>query len=436
MSIGIEILIILILIIANGIFAMSEMAIVSSRKARLQRWINEGHPKAKRALNLALAPGDFLATVQVGITLIGILAGAFGGATVAEKLSFYLKQFPSIAPYAQTVSLSLVVLVITYFSLIIGELVPKRLALNHPEQIATLVAGPMSVLARLASPLVHFLSLSTEAVMRLLRVKPPSGPAITPEEINVLMDQGTRMGVFEEAEHDLVESVFRLGDRRAGVLMTPRSEIAWLDADHPLPVNWQKILDSGYSQFPVCQGTLENTLGIVSLKTLCLYLIKGETPDLRMNLIKPLFIHEGLTTLKVLELFKQSGNHIALVVDEYGSIQGMVTLHDILEAIVGAMPSLGEENAEAAVRREDGSWLLDGMLPADELKEIFHIVKLPEEERGDYQTLGGFVMMHMGRIPSPADHFEWEGLRFEVVDMDGHRVDKVLVTPLPQAQED
>jgi len=432
MSIGIEILIILILIIANGIFAMSEMAVISSRKARLQQWINEGHPKAKKAMDLAVAPGHFLSTVQVGITLIGILAGAFGGATVAEKLAFYLKQFPSITPYAPTVSLSLVVLVITYFSLIIGELVPKRLALNHPEQIATLVARPMSILARLASPLVHFLSLSTEAVIWLMRVKPPSGPAITPEEINVLMDQGTRIGVFEEAEHDLVESVFRLGDRRASVLMTPRSEITWLDVDRPLPVNWQRILDSGYSQFPVCQGTLENTLGIVSLKTLCLYLVKGETPDLRMNLIKPLFIHEGLTTLKVLELFKQSGNHIALVVDEYGSIQGMVTLHDVLEAIVGAMPSLGEESDEAAIRREDGSWLLDGMLPADELKEIFHIIKLPEEERGDYQTLGGFVMMHMGRIPSPADHFEWEGLRFEVVDMDGHRVDKVLVTPLPK----
>jgi len=279
---------------------------------------------------------------------------------------------------------------------------------------------------------VHFMSLSTEAVMRLLHIKPPSGPAITPEEIRVLMDQGTRMGVFEEAEHDLVDSVFRLGDRRASVLMTPRSEITWLDVDRSLAVNWQRILDSGYSQFPVCQGTLENILGVVSLKTLCLYLVKGETPDLKTNLIKPLFIHEGLTTLKVLELFKQSGNHIALVVDEYGSIQGMVTLHDVLEAIVGAMPSLGEESAEAAVRREDGSWLLDGMLPADELKEIFHIVKLPEEERGDYQTLGGFVMMHMGRIPSPADHFEWEGLRFEVVDMDGHRVDKVLVTPLPK----
>jgi putative hemolysin len=428
-----EILVILILIIANGIFAMSELAVISSRKERLQQWINEGHPKARKAMDLALAPGHFLSTIQVGITLIGIFAGAFGGATVAKKLAVYLQAYPLFAPYAASLSLFIVVLLITYCSLIIGELVPKRLALNHPEQIATLVAGPMSVLSRLASPLVHFLSLSTEGVLRLFRIKPSFGPAITPEEIKVLMDQGTRMGIFEEAEQDLVESIFRLGDRRASVLMTPRAEITWLDVDHSLEANWQRILDSGYSQFPVCQGGLENTLGIVSLKTLCLSLVKGETPDLRLNLVKPLFIHEGLTTLKVLELFRRSGNHIALVVDEYGSIQGMVTLHDVLEAIVGAMPSLGEENDQAVFRREDGSWLLDGMLPVDELKEIFQIVKLPGEERDDYQTLGGFVMMHMGRIPSPADYFEWEGLRFEVMDMDGHRVDKVLVTSMPKA---
>ena len=432
MSIGMEILIILLLIVVNGIFAMSEMAVISSRKERLQQWINEGHPKARKAMDLALAPGHFLSTVQVGITLIGIMAGAFGGTTVADKLAIYLQAYPLIAPYAPTVSLFVVVLAITYCSLIIGELVPKRLALNHPEQIATLVAGPMSILSRLASPLVHFLSLSTEGMLCLFRIKPSSGPAITPEEIKVLMDQGTRMGIFEEAEQDLVESIFRLGDRKASVLMTPRAEITWLDVGHSLEANWQRILDSGYSQFPVCKGGLENTLGIVSLKTLCLYLVKGETPDLRLSLVKPLFIHEGLTTLKVLELFRQSGNHIALVVDEYGSIQGMVTLHDVLEAIVGAMPSHGEENDQAVFRREDGSWLLDGMLPVDELKEIFQIVKLPGEERDDYQTLGGFVMMHMGRIPSPADYFEWEGLRFEVMDMDGHRVDKVLVTSLPK----
>ena len=214
----------------------------------------------------------------------------------------------------------------------------------------------MSVLSRLASPLVRFLSLSTEGVIRLFRIKPSSGPAITPEEIKVLMDQGTRMGIFEEAEQDLVESIFRLGDRRASVLMTPRADITWLDVDHSLEMNWQRILDSGYSQFPVCQGGLENTLGIVSLKTLCLFLVKGENPDLRLHLIKPLFIHEGLTTLKVLDLFRETGNHIALVVDEYGSIQGMVTLHDVLEAIVGAMPSLGEESY--AGRRPPGRRVL------------------------------------------------------------------------------
>jgi len=434
MSIGIEILIILILIIANGIFAMSEMAVISSRKERLQQWINEGHPKAKKAMELASSPSHFLSTVQVGITLIGILAGAVGGTTVAEKLAVYLKNYPAVAPYAATVSLFVVVLLIAYLSLIIGELVPKRLALTHPERIASAVAGPMAMLARMTSPLVHFLHLSTEGVLRVMRIPPSSDAAVTPEEIKVLIDQGTRMGVFEEAEEDLVESVFRLGDRKASILMTPRAEITWVDVNLSLEDNWQRIQDSGYSQFPVCQGSLENILGIVSLKSLCLSMVRGESPDLKQNLIKPMFVHEGMTILKVLELFKQSGNHIALVVDEYGSIQGLVTLHDILEAIVGGMPGMGEETWETAVRREDGSWLLDGMLPADELKELFNIAKLPEEERGDYQTLGGFVMMHMGRIPSAADYFDWEGLRFEVMDMDGHRVDKVLVTPLPRGE--
>jgi putative hemolysin len=431
MSIGTEILIILILILANGVFAMSEMAVISSRKERLQQWINEGHPKAKKAMKLASSPGHFLSTVQVGITLIGILAGAFGGTTVAEKLAVYLKVYPALAPYAATISLFVVVLLITYCSLIIGELVPKRLALTHPEQIASAVAGPMAFLARLASPLVHFLHLSTEAILRLLRIPPSSDAAVTPEEIKVLIDEGTRKGVFEEAEQDLVESIFRLGDRKASVLMTPRSEITWLDVDLSHEENWQRIKDSGYSQFPVCQGSLENILGIISPKTLCLYLARKEPINLKSDLVKPLFVHEGMTTLKVLEMFKQSGNRIALVVDEYGSIQGVVTLHDILEAIVGEMPGMGEETWQTAVQREDGSWLLDGMLPIDELKETLAIAKLPDEERGSYQTLGGFVMTHMGRIPSPAEYFDWEGLRFEVMDMDGHRVDKVLVTPLP-----
>ncbi|MBN1545993.1 MAG: HlyC/CorC family transporter, partial [Syntrophaceae bacterium] len=323
MSIGIEILIILILIIANGIFAMSEMAVISSRKERLQQWINEGHPKAKKAMKLASAPGHFLSTVQVGITLIGILAGAFGGTTVAEKLEITLRDYPVIAPYASTISLFVVVLLITYCSLIIGELVPKRLALTHPEQIASFVAGPMMLLARLASPLVNFMHLSTETIFRLLRIPPSSDTAVTPEEIKVLIDQGTKMGLFEETEQDLVESIFRLGDRKASVLMTPRSEITWLDVDLSHEDNWQRIKDSGYSQFPVCQGSLENILGIISLKTLCLYLARKEPPDLKSNLVKPLFVHEGMTTLKVLEMFKQSGNRIALVVDEYGSIQGL-----------------------------------------------------------------------------------------------------------------
>lgn len=425
-SIAVEVLIVFLLIIANGLFAMSEIAVVSSRKARLQQLVNKGDAKAKVALDLANSPNQFLSTVQVGISLIGVLAGAFGGATLAQKVSGFLKSVPFIAPYSDALSLFVVVLLITYLQLIVGELVPKRLAMNSPERIASTIAGPMQMLAQFTSPAVQLLSGSTDLVLRLLGTSPSTDPEVTEEEIKVLIQQGTEAGMFEEAEQDMVERVLRLGDRRVGSLMTPRPDIIWLDTDDPLDESRRIIVESNRSRFPVCQGELDNVLGVVHVNSLLTRMLAGQPIDLISSLQQPLFIPESTRALKILELFKQSGTHIGLVVDEYGVIQGLVTLDDILEAIIGDMPTINPEEP-AAIQRDDGSWLLDGMMSVDDFKEVLDIEEIPGEERGSYHTLAGFVVMHLGRIPAAADYFEWQKFRFEVVDMDGNRVDKVLV---------
>ncbi|MBD2451400.1 HlyC/CorC family transporter [Nostoc sp. FACHB-152] len=425
-----EILIILVLIIANGIFSMSEMAVVSARKVRLQQLANQGDVKARAALKLAESPNNFLSTVQVGISLIGILTGAFGGATIANRLAVYVKLIPLLAPYSEPVSFGLVVLIITYLSLIIGELVPKRLALNNPEKIAAFVAIPMRALAALASPAVHLLSASTELVLRILGIRPSEEPQVTEEEIRILIEQGTEAGTFEEAEQDMVERVFRLGDRPVSSFMTPRPDIVWLDLEDNPEENRQKMTENGYSRYPVCQGGLDNVLGIIPVTDLLARSFRGESLDLTVGLRQPVFVPESTRGLKVLELFKQTITHMALVVDEYGVIQGLVTLNDIMSEIVGDVPADPGENDPQAVQREDGSWLLDGMLPVDEFFELFEMEEWESDERGSYQTLGGFVITHLGRIPAAADHFEWQGMRVEVMDMDGNRVDKVLVVPM------
>jgi putative hemolysin len=305
--------------------------------------------------------------------------------------------------------------------------VPKRLALNNPERIASAFGVPMRSLSVIASPVVHLLGLSTDLVLRLLGVRPSAEPPITEEEIKVLIEQGTRAGMFDEAEQDMVERVFRLGDRRVSALMTPRTKIIWLNLDDSSEEIHANITQSIYSRFPVYQGSRDNVLGMIHVKDLFDRGLGCRPLDLQAVLQHPLFVPESMRALKVLELFKRSGTPIALVIDEYGHIQGLVTLNDVLEAIVGDIPTVDELTEPQAVQREDGSWLLDGMLPVDEFKEIFDVIKLPGEETEEYQTLGGFVMLYMERIPLAGDHFEWEGLRFEVMDMDGNRVDKVLV---------
>ncbi len=429
MSPIIEILIIFLLVFANGLFVMSELAIISARKVRLQQLANHGDAKARVALKLASSPNQFLATVQIGITLLAILSGAYGESVISKRLVYILNFIPGLSSYKDPIASVLAILIVTYLTLIIGELVPKRLALNNPEPIASVVAIPMQMLSTIAAPIAHLLSFSTEAVLRLLGIKPSTEPQITEEEIRVLIEQGTEEGTFEEAEQDMVERVFRLGDRPVSSFMTPRPDIVWLDLEDSAEENRQKIMDGGKSRYPVCQGELDNVLGIIPVTDLLARSFCGEKLDLTIGLRQPVFVPESTRGLKVLELFKQTVTHMALVVDEYGVIQGLVTLNDIMSEIVGDVPSDDEEEDPQIVQREDGSWLLDGMLPVDEFFELFHQEDLQYENRGSYQTLGGFVINHLGRIPAVADHFQWQEMRFEVLDMDGNRVDKVLVVP-------
>jgi len=426
-AITFEILLILLLLLVNGVFAMSELAIVSSRKARLQQMCATGDARACAALELALAPDRFLSTIQIGITLVGILAGALGGATIAEQLGEQISRVPALAPYGEAIGVAIVVVAITYLSLIIGELVPKRFALTHPERIAMLVVQPMKVLSKIVSPVVTVLSVSTSAVLTLLRIKHSTEPPVTEDEIKVLIEQGTAAGVFEEAEQEMVERVFKLADRRVSSLMTPRLDIVWLDVDASREAIRKKVAENHYSRFPVCRDSMDQILGVVKAKDMLAFCLGSEELNLNSVLKSPLFVPESRSALQVLEVFKSSGTHLALIVNEYGSIEGLVTTNDILEAIVGDILPANPQFESYATQREDGSWLFDGALPIDEFKEIFKSPKLPGEERADYQTLAGFILFYMGRFPRATDHFEWNGLRFEIMDMDGNRIDKVLV---------
>lgn len=431
-SVTFELIVVILLIIINGVFAMTETAFVSSRKTRLQQWANEGDTKASAALEFVNEPNRLLSTVQLGITLIGILSGAFGGATIAGALAVFIRSIPWLASYSDAIALAVVVLIITYLSLVIGELVPKRLALNNPERIAMFMAGPMRVISAIGSIFIKVLSLSTEGVLRLIRVRPSGESVVTEEEINVLIEEGTQAGMFEAAEQEMIERIFRLGDRRVSALMTHRPDIVWLDLDDTPEDTSQTIRESAYSRFPVCHGRLDNVVGMVHVKDLLIQYIDGKPLDLKVALQEPLYVVESTSTLKVLEFFKHTGKQVALVIhQEYGDIQGLITLNDILEAIVGDLPSSDEPTEKSVVQREDGSWLLDGTLPIDEVMDILHVRTLPEEAGGNYESLGGFVMQQLGRIPAPADHFDWNRYRFEVMDMDGRRVDKVLVTTKP-----
>ncbi len=426
-SIWIEISIIVLLIILNGLLALSELAIVSSRKARLEQWANEGNPKAAIALQLANSPDSLLSTTQIGITFIGILAGAFGGATIAEPITRYIALLPLLSRYSEAIGVTIVVVCITYFSLVIGELVPKRIALNNPERLACLVASPIKRLSRLAHPLVVLLSGSTNILLRILRVKPSADPIVTEEEIKLLIDKGTQAGTFQEFEQDTIERVFRLADRRVSVLMTHRADIISINLNEREEESKQKIARYRYSYFPVVQDTLDNIVGVVRGKDLLSLSMEAKPFNIKEICRKPLFVTEKTPAVKVLELFKTSKMHIAFVVDEYGAIQGLVTFGDILRSVFEDVEDTPEEEREI-LKREDGSWLISGSLPLDEFMDYMETGRPDEKERAGINTVGGFVMAKVGAVPSEGQHFEWRGLRFEVVDMDGRRVDKILVS--------
>jgi putative hemolysin len=433
--IPLEFLFILLLIFSNGFLAMSEIAIVSARKVRLQQRAEAGDAASQAALELAEEPGRFLSTVQIGITLVGILAGAFGGATLADRLTPIVAQVEVLRPFSRAISMGLIVLLITYLSLVLGELAPKQIALNNSERIAAMIAPLMQFLSRLTAPVVTLLTLSTNFVLRLMGVRPSTEPSITEEEIGILMGQGADSGIFEPMEEKMVRQVFRLGDRRLDSLTTPRHEIIWLDLEDPPDVTQSKILDSRHNHFPVAEGGLDNLLGFVRSNDLLTQCLNGERLDIRAALRPPVFVPENLLAFDVLERFRETRSQIAFSIDEYGGIQGLVTLHDILEAIVGDIPEPDEDDDPDAVQREDGSWLIDGLLPIEEFKDLFNLKELPGESGNYFQTVGGFVMSQMGRIPLSGDSFQWEDLRIEVVDMDGHRVDKIMISSEVQFDE-
>lgn len=429
-----EVLLILVLLIANGVFAMSELAVMSARKARLQEKADQGDSSAQAALDLANAPERFLSTVQIGITLIGILAGAFGGATIAEKIGDILKGVPGLAPYAEGIGLGVVVLVITFLSLVIGELVPKQIALSHPESIAKAVARPMRLLSRLASPAVHLLSGATRAVMKLLGIKPSTEPSVTENEVRVLIEQGTEAGTFEEAEREMLHNVLRLGDRRVGALMTPRPDVVWLDVmDSPAELR-QTIVDSKHSRFPVASGSLDSLLGVVQAKDLLVQSLDANTVDLKAAIAQPLFIPENTSALRALELFREHRTTLALVLDEYGGFEGLVTVNDIVACIVGDVSLAHVDPTPGVTQREDGSWLVDGMMNIEDVKELLEVTELSGEDSGNFRTLAGFILHCLEQIPKPGAHFERDAHRFEVLDMDGNRIDKVLISAISSTQ--
>lgn len=428
-----QLAVVLLLIFVNGLFAMAEMSLVAARKARLQTAADRGGEKARVALELKRDPSRLLSTVQIGITVTGILAGTFSGATLGERLAEYLQTIPAIAQYAHAISITFVVVAISYLSLFLGELVPKRIALSHPERIAAALARFMRLLSRIAAPAVWLLTASTNLVVRLLPLKADEQAPVTEDEINMMLREGAALGHFHAGETAIVQMALRLGDRRVSSLMTPRTQVEWLDLTDSEEERRQMILSTPYSRFPVVEGGPGQVLGIVQVKDLLAMMLAGKSFDLRAAMKPPLFIPNTVNALRALEMFKKSGEPMAIVVDEYGDFEGVVTLHDILQALVGDIASPGAETDPAVVQRDDGSWLIDGMVGIEELKDVIGLAALPGEEDGDFHTLGGFIMARMNRVPTVADNFMVEGYRFEVVDMDGRRVDRVLVVP-PKAK--
>jgi putative hemolysin len=411
--------------VVNGVFSMSEIAVVSSRRSRLQQRADAGDAGARRALALAEEPSRFLATVQVGITAVGVLTGAFGGAALAAPLAVWLRGVPMVAAYAESIALGLVVLAITYFSLIIGELVPKEIGLGHPERIASLVAGPMTVLSRVAAPLVWLLTVSSRLVLKVLRIRKNSDAAVTEADVTALLEEATESGIIHESEQDMVERVFWLGDRRVVELVTPRHRTAWVDVADSETVARSKMIAQPRPAYLVCEGTLDRVVGAVEVRDLWEQTLRGEGIDFKAVMKQPLFVPENTHALRLLELFRDSGVGMAVVVDEYGGVEGVLTRDDLLEDIAWETTPTDP----TAVRRDDGTLLVDASMSVDDFREALGLRERREGERAAYRTVGGLIVSRLGRIPRVGEHVVSEGFRIEVMDMDGPRIDKVLVGP-------
>ena len=423
-----DLAIVLLLILLNGFFAMAEIALVSARPARLQPMAAEGNTGAEAALELKADPSRLLATVQIGITIIAVLLGSFGEATLGEDLQDYLEGYPGfLGHYAHAISMAIVVLGISYFSLILGELVPKRVAMIHPEGIAASLARFMRGLARIGAPIEWLLSTTTDLLLRLLPLRGEPAP-VTDQEIGFMLREGVATGHISQGETAIVEMALRLGERRVSAVMTPRTQIEFLDLDDPEDEIRRHIRDSAYSRFPVVQGGTHQLAGIVQVKDLLAAAFDGQPFNLRAALRPPLFLPNTVTVLRALEVFKTSSEPMALVVDEYGDLEGLVTLTDILEALVGELPDAGETDPRI-VKREDGTWLIDGMVGLDELKQVLGVSQLPGEDP-DFHSVGGYLMARLNRVPMVADRVTAGDWRFEIVEMDGRRVDRVLVAPV------
>lgn len=428
-----EVLILLFATLLNAFFAASEIAIVSSRRARLKQLADEGSSGAAVALDLAENSGKFLSSVQIGITLIGVFSGAYGGAKLSEPLGDYLEQFPALAEHADSIAFGIVIALITYASLVIGELVPKRLAVMRAEAIAVRVAGPMRGFAKVGAPFVWLLQSSSNFLLRLLGAHNASAQGITEEEVKTMIAEGTESGVFDPAEQQMLEGVLRLGDRSVRTLMTPRPDVLWIDAAAPDQAQLQVLIEAGYARVPVARGTLDELIGVLHTKDVVAALLQNKQASLTELARPPLTVLDGTPVLRLLELFRDTRQHLAVVVDEHGSVEGLVTATDILESVTGDLPEHIDEDDMTIVRREDGSYLIDAMKPIDEVMAGLNLKGL-RGEQDDFHTLAGFVLKSLGHLPQAGEKFTWNGTTFEVMDMDGRRVDKVLVT-LPAAAE-
>ncbi|WP_273476210.1 hemolysin family protein [Methanobrevibacter woesei] len=432
----ISIVIIVVLIVVNGIFSMSELAVVSSRKGKLQKMYNDGKKHAKTAIDLMENPNQFLSTIQIGITLIGILTGAFGGATLSDPLNAIISPY---IPYSEIVSTIVVVIITTYLSLVVGELVPKRVALNNPENIAVKVAKWMKLLSKASGPFVVILSKSTNGLLRLMGISHEENNAITEEEIELMIEEGRVEGTIEKEEEDIIKRVFKLDDQKVDMIMTPRNEIVWIDLEDTPEENQNKIIESKRSIFPVASGELDDFIGVVQAKDILSVLFKKEDLEIEDIIKDPLVVPENLEALELVKQFKENKEyvHMSLVVDEFGSLTGLITLNDLLEGIVGDIPGIDETDDPIAIKRNDDSWLIDGRYQIDRFKELFDFDgEFPDEKEDNFTTIAGFILSYCGKIPTDGETFKWDRFCFEIMDMDGHQIDKILVTDLGDKPKD